>query len=118
MNVIRWTGRVLTLFSVAFILLFFFGEADFTQTPRLSGQEMVSLLFFPLGMILGNVLGWWREGLGAVITLASLCIFYVLDLVFTGTFPSGPYFALLASPSLFYALYWILSRSRASQAAA
>jgi hypothetical protein len=118
MTAIRWTGRVLTLLSVAFVLLFFFGEADFSQPLRLTGPEIASLFFFPLGIITGNVLGWWREGLGAVITLASLCIFYVLDLVFTGTFPSGPYFALLASPSLFYALYWFLSRRRARRAAA
>ncbi|MBN1642107.1 MAG: hypothetical protein JXA09_12810 [Anaerolineae bacterium] len=118
MSVIRWIGRVLALLTVAFVLVFFFGEADFSQPLRLSAGEIISLLFFPLGLIGGNVLGWWREGLGALITLGSLCVFYALDLAFTGTFPSGSYFALLASPSLFYGLYWILSRARRAQAPA
>ncbi len=115
MNIIRWIGRILTVFSVAFILTFFIGEADFSQPVQLSVRDIVMLLFFPVGLIAGNVVGWWKEGWGALITAISLALFYLADLVFTGTFPGGPFFALLASPALFYGLYWFLSRSNRAE---
>lgn len=112
MQTVRWIGRILSLLSVGFILLFFFGEADFSQPVRLTPQEILMVLFFPVGVTAGNLVGWWREGLGACITLANLIVFYLLDLIFSGTLPSGPFFALLASPSVFYAIYGFDSRHR------
>jgi hypothetical protein len=110
MSIIRWVARILGLFSLGFVLLFFFGEADFSQPLRLDPREIVLILFFPLGLILGNLLGWWREGLGAMTALGSLVAFYLADLIFTGTWPSGPFFALLALPGMLFALYWLLSK--------
>jgi hypothetical protein len=117
MSFIRWAARILGLLSLAFILIFFFGEADFSQPPRLDPREVVLIVFFPLGVTLGNLLGWWREGLGAIIAVSSLVAFYLADLVFTGTFPSGPYFALLALPGILFALYWLLSKREMLQRA-
>jgi hypothetical protein len=39
-----------------------------------------------------------------------LAAFYLADLIFTGTWPSGPFFALLALPGVLFALYWLLSK--------
>jgi hypothetical protein len=58
---VRWIGRILNLLSVGFLLLFFFGEADFSQPIRLLHQEILMVLAF-------NIIGWWREGLGACIS--------------------------------------------------
>ena len=115
MNVIRWIGRIVTVLSVAFILAFFIGEADFSQSLHLGAAEIIMTLFFPIGVIAGNILGWWREGWGALITGISLTLFYLGDLVFTGTPPSGPFFAMLASPACFYGLYWFLSKQKRSK---
>jgi hypothetical protein len=115
MSVIRWIARILGLLSLAFILIFFFGEADFSEPLHLDPRELIMIVFFPLGVILGNLLGWWREGLGAIITISSLAAFYLADLIFTGTWPSGPFFALLASPGILFVLYWLLSKRKASQ---
>jgi len=113
MSVIRWAARILGLLSMAFILIFFFGEADFSQPLRLDPREVVMIVFFPLGVTLGNLLGWWRESLGAIVTVSSLAAFYLADLAFTGTWPSGPFFALLASPGILFALYWLLLKRKA-----
>ena len=113
MAVVRWAARILCILSVGFILLFFFGEADFSQPLRISWREVIMILFFPLGVVGGNVLGWWREGLGAVVCIGSLLLFYLVDLVFTGTFPSGPFFALLALPGLLFGVCWFLARRKA-----
>jgi hypothetical protein len=112
MSVIRWAARILGLLSLVFVLLFFFGEADFSQPIRLDPREIVMIAFFPLGVILGNLIGWWREGLGAIITIGSFAAFYLVDLIFTGTWPSGPYFALLVSPGVLFALYWRFSKQK------
>jgi hypothetical protein len=115
MNVIRWIGRILTVLGVAFILAFFIGEADFSQPLHLSAAEIIMKLFFPIGVTAGNILGWWREGRGALVTGISLTLFYLGDLILTGTPPSGPFFAMLASPACFYGLYWFLSRRKRSK---
>ena len=68
----RWTGRVLSVLAIAFILLIFLGEAVLGQSIPFTWQELIMLLFFPIGLMVGLVVAWWREALGAGITLGSL----------------------------------------------
>ncbi|MBN1581104.1 MAG: hypothetical protein JXA89_10405 [Anaerolineae bacterium] len=115
MNIIRWIGRILSVLSAAFILTFFFGEADFSQPLQLGVCDIIMLIFFPIGVTAGNILGWWKESWGALATAISLALFYLADLVLSSTWPSGPFFALLASPACFYGLYWLLSGRKPSK---
>ncbi len=95
---LRWTGRLTGLASVGILALFMIGEG-FDPT-RLRGTEALLHVFFPFGLILGLVLGWRRELLGGSIALLGLAGFYALHLVFSGRFPRGWAFAVLASPAL------------------
>jgi hypothetical protein len=115
--VIRWIARVLTIISIGILLLFFIGEADFSQPVQLTSAEWIGKLFFPVGVVIGMIVGWWREGLGAGITVGSLLAFYVLDLLVTGTFPSGPFFVLFALPGILFGVSWLLGRQGAMRTA-
>lgn len=110
-RILRWTARVLSLVSIGFLLLFFFGEADFSQPLQLSPQEWVLVAFFPFGVVAGVVLGWWREGAGSLASIAALLGFYTADLVFTGTFPGGPFFLLFTLPGFLFGIIWLVERS-------
>ncbi len=109
LKALLWTARVLSIVCIGMLLLFLVGERNFSRPISLTIKGWVGLLFFPLGIIVGMIAAWFREGIGAAITLASLAAFYIADILFTGTPPSGPYFLLFASPGFLFAAYTYLA---------
>ncbi len=45
---------------------------------------------------------------GAIVILGDFAGFYLWNYLKTGSFPSGPWFALVASPSVVFLLAWSL----------
>jgi hypothetical protein len=82
------------------------GFSPATITPK----EWVSLFFFPFGLILGAILGWWKEGLGGVIMVVSV---FAGILVSDPSSSGGGYMLICASPGFLFLLSWILSKSAA-----
>ena len=62
-TLLRWLARLSSLVSLAFLLLFFFGEE--MTFAQLTSSEILGLLFFPIGITVGMLLGWRWEVLGA-----------------------------------------------------
>lgn len=114
-TIVRWIARILSIVSIGMLLLFFFGESDFSQPFHLTTQEWILVSFFPLGVMVGMILGWWREGLGGLITTLALLGFYLVDILFTGTPPGGPFFLLFASPGILFGLARLLSWKASSE---
>ena len=100
----RWIARVLSLAVFGVIAAFAFGEG----TPR--PKEWILLAFFPIGLLVGLALSWWREIPGALLTIGAMVGFYVACYVSSGKLPSGPYFALLASPAPLFLIAGVLAR--------
>lgn len=99
---LRWTARILSLASLGVLLMFMIGEG-FDPT-HLKPRDLMLAVFFPLGLILGLILGWWREWLGGAVVVASLLGFYLVHLAVSGRFPSGWAFAALAAPGVLFVL--------------
>lgn len=110
---LRWIARAGSLLSIGLIFLFFIGE-EF-HPAKITPREWVGLTFFPVGVVAGMIIAWWKEGVGAGITLASLLAFYVVYGFLLGS-PIGVWFTVFASPGFFFLLYWILSRSKLATA--
>jgi hypothetical protein len=101
--VLRWVARLSSIPSVLLLAFFVLGGKERLPTFH----EAAPLAFFPLGVVVGMVLGWWHEGLGGLMTILSLAVFYLWMLVVGGAFPGGPYFLLFAAPGfLFFAAWW------------
>ena len=115
-TIIRWSARALSLLSIGIILLFFFGEADFSEPVRIRPVEAIAIVFFPVGIVAGMVVGWWREGLGAAISVGSLLAFYTYHFAVWRRFPSGPFFLLFALPGFIFGMTWLLSQRRSEEA--
>lgn len=98
--VLRWSGRVLGLLCVGFILLFVVGER--LQPWRLDAREWALFIFFPWGVCIGVIVGWWREALGGAVTLVSLAMFYLVHYFQSGRWPGGPWFLIFAVPAVFF----------------
>lgn len=103
---LRWAARVWSVASVALVLAFIVGEG-FNPSGR---NEWLGVLFFPVGISVGMILAWWKEGLGGSITVGSLLAFYVLHLTTAGTFPKGWAWLAFAAPGFLFLLSSQLSR--------
>lgn len=105
--ILRWSARLGSLASIAFVLLFVFGD-DSPRGP--DAREWIGILFFPVGVCAGLLLAWWREAMGAWLAASSLAGFYLIYGVLIGGRVGGPWFALLTSPALLFFGSWLLDR--------
>jgi hypothetical protein len=105
---LRWIARAGSLLSILLILLLFVGEGFHPTQVR--PKEWVGLLFFPAGVVAGMIIAWWKEGVGAFITVASLLAFYGVYGYLLGSNIHGWAFITFTSPGFLFLLYWILSR--------
>ncbi|MEW6131220.1 MAG: hypothetical protein AB1757_29595 [Acidobacteriota bacterium] len=106
---LRWTARIWSVMSVVLLFLFFIGEG--IQPAKITPKEWVGLLFFPVGVVIGLMIAWRREGLGGLITVSSLAAFYfIYEWLLSGSFPKGWAFLMFAAPGFIYLLVWWLAR--------
>jgi len=104
LTAVRWTARISSIPVIVVFLLMFFGEG-FDPT-KVKSIEWVMLLFGPFGFMLGMILGWWKEGLGGVITIVS---FFGAMLVGDYSGSGAAYMAVCAAPGFLFLLAWLLS---------
>jgi hypothetical protein len=103
-DAIRWVARILSLASMALLAVF---ATSGGGTP--SAREMVALAFFPLGVSIGFVIAWWREGLGGLTSVVSLALFYLWMGLMSGR-ALGPYFVLFSAPGFLFLASWLAHR--------
>lgn len=54
----RIAARLTSIASIGFLAAFVFGGEE--ELGGMRANEMVGFAFFPVGIICGMVLGWWR----------------------------------------------------------
>lgn len=111
---VRWLARGWSVASVALILAFIVGEG--LDPVRLTAAELLGFVFFPLGICIGMVVAWWREGLGGALTVGSLPAFYVVHLAAAGRLPRGAAWLAFAAPGFLFLVAWYRSRGAHSPA--
>jgi len=115
--VARWIARTWSVLSIITLLFFAVNELLPSAGPPPTLQEWLGLTLFPIGVCLGLVLAWYRETPGGILALASLVAFYAWNLLRSGHLPHGPFFFLLAAPSLLFLIAASLSRRRGHRVA-
>ena len=93
-SILRWVARSLSLLVIGFLFLFLFGEG----LPPIT----VLHIFFPFSVMLGLILAWFFEGIGATITIVSVAAFYSVHYFYDGKLPGGPFFLLSGAPSVIF----------------
>lgn len=104
--VIEVLARVGSIASITLIVLIFWGEA--VHPSQISRTEWIGLLFFPIGVTIGMVVAWWKEGFGSTITVGSLVAFYVIYGYIFKNHIGGWAFLAFASPGFLFLLHWLL----------
>jgi hypothetical protein len=109
---LRWMARVGSLLSIGLIALFFVGF----QPKQVRPKEWIGLAFFPLGVVVGMTIAWWKEDIGAGISLVSLLAFYGVYGFLLGSPIHGWAFIVFTSPAFLFLLHSIISRSKLTEA--
>lgn len=102
---IKLLARLSSIASITLLVLLFWGEA--IHPSQISRTEWVGLVFFPIGITIGMVVAWWKEGLGSAITVGSLVAFYVVYGYVFKNHIGGWAFIVFASPGLLFLLHWL-----------
>lgn len=105
---IRWIARIGSLISIALLLMFMFGGEESISFSNV--REMIGFSLFPIGVIIGMILGWKNDMLGGGVVFVSLAGFYLWHFLEAGKFASGPFFFFFSSPGLFFLLAPLASR--------
>jgi hypothetical protein len=86
--------------------MLFAGEGLHPST--ITASEWVGLLFFPVGVMIGMVIAWWKEGVGSLVTVGSLLAFYVVYGYLMRNHLGGWAFIVFALPGFLFLLHWLL----------
>ena len=109
MIVLRWTARVLSLLSIAIILLFIIGEGF--NPARVTAGEWALFLCFPFAVVVGLIVAWRNEALGGMMAVGGLLGFYLTHAVLAaGHLPRGWAYLVFASPGFLFLLSAMLTR--------
>ena len=101
-----WIARIWSSLVIGVLLLFMFGEA-----PPIT----VLHICFPFGVMLGLILAWFFEGIGATIIIVSIVAFYSIHYSHAGNLPGGPFFLIAAAPSVFFLISKFMRRAMATE---
>src|SRR4029079_7158709 len=104
--VIESIARVGSIASITLLILVFMEEAF--HPSEISPNEWAGLLFFPIGVMLGMIVAWWKEGLGSAVTLLSLLAFYLVYGYLLRNHIGGWVFIAFASPCFLFLVHWLL----------
>ena len=105
--VIELLARVGSIASITLLLLIF--QPEILNPSEISRGDWSGLIFFPIGVIIGMAIAWWKEGLCVAITFGSLLAFYLVYGYFMKYHIAGWAFIVFASPGLLFLLHWLFS---------
>jgi hypothetical protein len=107
MFAVRWTARLLSAISIGALLLIMFSGG--TSLSPATWKEVGLLLLFPLGLLIGLVLGWQEERKGGALALLSVASFYLAyGLLLQRPFTEVSWVLLFLAPGLTQLFYGVL----------
>lgn len=101
-QIIRWSARAWGILSIAF-LLFMIGGHIFGDEPQNfnNNREILSLIFFPGGVLAGLIVAMKWEKIGGLIAALSMAVFFIMAPYALGTV----WFWMIVTPALLFLVY-------------
>jgi hypothetical protein len=110
-KIILWTARIWSILSISFMLIMIAGHIFGSEPQVFNGtSELLAMIFFPVGVLIGLILAWKWEGIGGIMSVVCISGLYIIrpELIFT-------WISLLAAPGLLFFAHWLMSM-KATQA--
>ena len=114
MTLVEFLARIGSVMSITLLVLLF--QAEALHPSDIAPKEWLGLVFFPIGIIIGLAMAWWKEGLGISITLGSLLAFYFVYGYLLEYHVGGWAFVIFASPAFLFFFHWVLRHVSHEQA--
>ena len=109
MALVGFLARVGSVMSITLLLLLF--QAEALHPSEIPPREWFGLVFFPIGVIVGLAIAWWKEGLGISITIGSLLVFYFVYGYLLRYHVGAWAFVVFASPAFLFFFHWVLGQA-------
>jgi hypothetical protein len=106
--VIELLARVSSIASITLLILIFMNDAF--NPSDISRNEWAGLAFFPIGVVIGMIIAWWKEGVGSAVTVGSLVGFYLVYGYLLRNHVGGLAFIAFASPGFLFLAHWFLNQ--------
>ena len=106
MALVEFLARLASVISITILVMLF--QAEALHPSEIAPGEWFGLVFFPIGVIIGLAIAWWKEGLGVSITIGSLLAFYFVYGYLLRYHVGGLAFVVFASPALLFFFHWVL----------
>jgi len=105
-RIIRWIARIWAILMFAFMLFMFIAHiVEDGVDPVLNFSARDSLMMISMVIsVIGLALAWKWELLGGIMILGGMAAFYLFDFAFSGSFPRGPVFLIIAVPGVLFLL--------------
>jgi len=114
MALVEFLARIGSVMSITLLVLIF--QAEALHPSDIAPKEWFGLVFFPIGIIIGLAIAWWKEGLGISITMGSLLAFYLVYGYLLEYHVGGWAFVMFASPAFLFFFHWVLRHVSHEQA--
>ena len=106
---IKFLARLGSIASIVLLLSLF--QAEALNPSEVPARQWFALIFFPIGVIVGMIIAWWKEALGVSVTVGSLLAFYFVYGYLLRYHVGGWAFVVFASPAFLFLLHWLLQQA-------
>ena len=105
-GIIRWIARIWAALMVALMIFMLLAHIIGDEPGQVTGLTIRDGFMIPAMIIsvLGLALAWKWERLGGWLTVGGMAAFYLADYIFSGDFPQGVTFLIIAFPGLLFLL--------------
>lgn len=78
-RLLQWVARIWACMSIVFLLFMIFGHIFGPEAQNFNGvQEIIMVVFFPAGVLIGLLLTFKSVKMGSIIALGSMVVFFIL----------------------------------------
>jgi hypothetical protein len=111
-QIMRWITRIWAALVAAAVIFAFFANIFIEgggSSSQFSTRDILMMVLFVLTWM-GLILGWKWEAIGGGLTVGSMLAFYIFEVIFTGSFPKGGFFIVIALPGVLFLYLGLMAK--------
>lgn len=97
---LSYAAKITSLISISILSLFFLNGN--IQFYALQESTVLLMFFFPVGVILGMIIGWIKPLWGGIVGTLSIILFYLIHYFKVQFLPDGLAFIILTIPCFLF----------------